>query len=115
MWKRRHHKQNPDKIGGTIYKNRGTIYENEGTINKIGGTIYKNRGTIYENEDTINKIGGTIYESNDNWILAVMAPHTFATADVSSSFAKTVNNLYNVCLVGNRSIDINVMLATGFG
>ena len=32
------------------------------------GTIYKNRGTINENE-------GTIYESNDSWILAVMAPH----------------------------------------
>ena len=41
------------------------------------GTIYKNEGTIYENEGTINKIGGTIYESNDSWILAVMAPHTF--------------------------------------
>ena len=39
----------------------------------------------------------------------------FATADVSSSCAKTVSNLYNVCLVGNRSIDINVMLATDFG
>ena len=39
------------------------------------GTIYKNRGTINENEGTINNIGGTIYESNDSWILAVMAPH----------------------------------------
>ena len=58
-----------NKIGGTIYKNRGTIYKNEGTINKIGGAIYKNRGTIYENE-------GTIYESNDSWILTVMAPDT---------------------------------------
>ena len=39
----------------------------------------------------------------------------FATADVSSNSAKTVSNLYNVCLVGNRSIDINVMLASDFG
>ena len=39
----------------------------------------------------------------------------FATADLSSSCAKTVSNLYNVCLVGDRSIDINVMVATDFG
>ena len=45
------------------------------------GTIYKNRGTINENEGTINNIGGTIYESNDSWILAVMAPHKKTALD----------------------------------
>ena len=33
----------------------------------------------------------------------------FATADASLSCAKTVSNLYNVCLGENRLIDINVM------
>ena len=45
-------------------------------------------------------------------IRAVLPP---LGADVSSSCAKTVSSLYNACLVGNRSIDINVMLATDFG
>ena len=39
-------------------------------------SLLLHRGIIYENESTINKIGGTIYESNDTWILAVMAPHS---------------------------------------
>ena len=69
------------------------------------GTIYKNRGTINENEGTINNIGGTIYESNDSWILAVMAPHKkeLLTTQECLNYKKSSQQLPS-CLICNKDV-----------